>query len=146
MKTETGTVEFIGEIVEVSDRFQKRDVAIRQDLNGRNGPYQNYIKFQLLQEKVTHIDQFPVGTRVDVSFDLNGRKVVKDGETKYYTNIDAWKIQLAAPVAAAQPPVQQPEAQSPVAGSGSAPQGAVNPNTEVDPLGGDSSGQDDLPF
>ena len=150
MKTETGTVVFIGEIIPKSDKFKKRDIVIRQDLQGRSGPYSNFIKFQLLQEKVTYIDQFPLGSFVDVSFDLKGREVVKDGETVYYTNIDAWKIVLSAaqppvvaPVAAAVPvAAQAPAAQAPVAEQGvkPAPEGAVNPDGQGD------NGPDDLPF
>ncbi len=154
MKTETGTVVFIGEIIPKSDKFKKRDIVIRQDLQGRSGPYSNFIKFQLLQEKVTYIDQFPLGSFVDVSFDLKGREVKKDGETVYYTNVDAWKIVLSA----AQPPVvapvtQAPAAQAPAAaapvveqGVKPAPEGAVNPGDTGDPAGGADNGPDDLPF
>ena len=72
MQAEKGVLEFVGEIIPVSDKFQKRDIVIKQTFNGRTGPYENFIRFQLLQEKVTHIDQFPVGTMISVFFDLKG--------------------------------------------------------------------------
>jgi hypothetical protein len=39
------------------------------------------------------LDSFNQDAQVKVSFNLRGRKWEKDGQTSYFTNLDAWRIE-----------------------------------------------------
>ena len=60
----------------------------------RNGDreFTDYIRFQLTQDRCDVLDRFKEGQEVKVSFSLRGRKYEKDGDIKYFTNIEAWRI------------------------------------------------------
>ena len=64
--------------------FQTREFVITVD--DRN--YQQYIKFQLTQDRCGAVDAFKEGTEVEVHFDLRGR----EWQGKYFTNLNAWRI------------------------------------------------------
>lgn len=95
--------EVTGKLVEkfdtqrVSDRFQKREFVIEfyDMINGAPSQYANYIKFQLVQQKVDIIDRFEVGSTIKVNFNLKGSRYEKEGRTNYFTSLDAWRIEQA---------------------------------------------------
>jgi hypothetical protein len=68
-----------------TESFSVRDFILKTDSRG----YENFIKFQLTQDRCDIIDSFAVGQEVNVFFDLKGRK---HGD-RYFTNINAWKIE-----------------------------------------------------
>lgn len=75
---------------QITEKFKKREFIVDMDDNG----YQQYIKFQLNQDKCTLIDSFKKGEEIKVSFNLSGRAFTsKTGDQGYITNIIAWKIQ-----------------------------------------------------
>ncbi len=68
-----------------SGTFQTREFVLLVE----TGQYPNYIKFQLVQDRVEAIDAFPEGTEIKVYFDLRGR----EWQGKYFTNLQAWRIE-----------------------------------------------------
>jgi len=86
----TGKILVINDIQQVSDTFQKRSFVLTYT---ENPQYPEYITFELLQERCSLIDGFQVEQEVEVSFNLRGRKWTNpEGETKYFTSLQAWRI------------------------------------------------------
>ena len=88
--------EIVGKLHEIYDeqqiteKFRKREFV----LETQDGMYQQYIKFQLTQDRCAAIDNFTKGEDVKVSFNLSGRPTQnRNGETVYYTNLVAWRIE-----------------------------------------------------
>jgi len=80
-----------------TDTFQTREFVLETE-----GQYPQYVKFQLTQDRCGLIENYKEGDQVKVSFDLRGR----EWNEKYFTNLNAWKIEAAAAQAAAPPPAQ----------------------------------------
>ena len=74
--------------------FQAREFVIV--INEDN--YPQYIKFQLTQDRCGLIEPFEPGTEIEVHFDLRGR----EWNEKYFTNLNAWRINAAQKAPAAQ--------------------------------------------
>ena len=91
-------MELIGKIVEigstqkVSDKFQKREFVVETKDKTNGYEFVNYVKFSLLKDKVNLIDETFLYIDVKVSFNIKGSKKEVNGETRYYTSLDAWKI------------------------------------------------------
>ena len=66
-----------------SDKLEIRDFVIKTEEQ-----YPQYIKFQLMNDKTSQVDEFSEGQNIEVSFNLRGRE--NDG--KFYTNLQAWKV------------------------------------------------------
>lgn len=81
-----------------SASFQAREFVI--ETNDSN--YQQYIKFQLTQDKCALIDNINEGEEVKVQFDLRGR----EWNEKFFTNLNAWKVESISKDA--QGPSEQP--------------------------------------
>ena len=78
---------------QISDSFKKREFILHDD---SNPTYPEFLKFELMQDKVSLIDSFKVGDEINVFFNLKGRKYVYEdtNKTVYFGNINAWKIEL----------------------------------------------------
>jgi hypothetical protein len=76
---------------QVTDRFKKREFVVEI----ASGNYTESIKFQLIQEKCDLLDRFKEGDEINVFFNLKGKPYTKDGNTSYFNNLDAWKIDIA---------------------------------------------------
>lgn len=64
------------------------------------GQYTNFIKFQLTQDRCSLIESYNEGDEINVHFDLRGR----EWQGKYFTNLNAWRIEAGATEAPAAPP------------------------------------------
>ncbi len=103
--------------------FQAREFVI--EVNSNN--YMQYIKFQLTQDRCSLIDHFKEGDRLKVHFDLRGR----EWNDKYFTNLNAWKIEKAAEDIVIVPP----------------PDGNDFPDASTEPVFDNGADEDDdLPF
>ncbi|MFI5204603.1 MAG: DUF3127 domain-containing protein [Flavobacteriales bacterium] len=124
MLTFKGTIKVLFDTQQVSDKFRKREFVVMET----GSPYPQEVIFQLVQEKVDLLEGYQVGDEIEVSFNLRGRAWTspKDGITKYFNSLDAWKI---ARVGAGQ---QQPVSNS-----------SMKPVADV-PV--DAAADDDLPF
>ena len=84
----TGTLKLKKDEQKVSDSFKKREFVVTD--NSTN--YPQHILFQLKQDKCRILDNYNPGDEVKVSFFISGREWNKDGVTKYFTSLDAWRI------------------------------------------------------
>ncbi len=101
----------------ISASFKKREFVI-EVINERNSDWNDYIKFQLTQDRCAQLDPFSLGEPVKVSFNVRGRKWEKDGKVNYFSNLEAWrleKVQASADPGTPPPPFN--EAEVPPAGA-----------------------------
>jgi hypothetical protein len=102
--------------------FQAREFVIEV----MSGNYPQFVKFQLVQDRCSLLDPFEEGEEIKVHFDLRGR----EWQGKYFTNLNAWRLEKAStPSASAPPPADT--------GDGSFPSAVDEPSSAAD---------DDLPF
>ena len=84
-----GTIKFIGDTTQVSEKFSKRDLVV----SDTSSMYPQDILFQVVQDKCVLLDTFMEGQTVEVSFNLKGREWVSpQGEVKYFNTLEAWRI------------------------------------------------------
>ena len=123
-----GIVEKIFETESKSATFQTREFVIKTEET-----YPQFVKFQATQDKCNLVDGYKEGDRIKVSFDLRGR----EWQGKYFTNLNAWKVERAGAAEVANPAVSALEPNDPFA------------DTPLDPFEGSKAGSesfDDLPF
>jgi len=96
----TETFKINGKLVEkfdeqqVSATFVKREFVVeKKEQDGSGKVYLDHVKFQLIQGKVTIIDNIAIGTDVEVSFNVKGKRYEKDGKVSFFNSLDAWKVQ-----------------------------------------------------
>lgn len=80
-------------IVQVNDRFKKREFVIESKESNNGMDFKDFIKFQLTQDKCNLIESIQTGEEIKVSFNIRGNKWEKDGKTSYFNNLDAWRIE-----------------------------------------------------
>jgi len=93
----TGKLYMAFDTQQVSDSFKKREFVLLTDDDGK---YPQHVKFELTQDKCNDLDMFKEGQTIKVSFNLRGR----EWQGKYFTNLQAWRIQDASTVTAPPPP------------------------------------------
>jgi len=103
--------------------FQAREFVI--EVNSNN--YMQYVKFQLTQDRCGLVDSFSEGDRLNVHFDLRGR----EWNDKYFTNLNAWKIEKATEDVVIVPPPADSE---------------EFPDASTEPVFDNAADDDDLPF
>ncbi|HTA26869.1 MAG TPA: DUF3127 domain-containing protein [Bacteroidia bacterium] len=86
----TGTLKLKKDEQKVSDTFKKREFVVTD--NSGNSNYPQHILFQLKQDKCRILDNFNPGDEVKVTFNISGREWQKDGVVKYFTSLDAWRV------------------------------------------------------
>ena len=133
----TGRITEIFPEQQVTDKFKKREFVLEVKETGNTGmEFIEYVKFQTVQDKTGLLNNLNVNDLVKVSFNLRGRKWEKDGQTSYFTNLDAWRVEK-----------NDQSSTNPV--DGSAPFTNKAPDTDAPfPANppADESGFDDLPF
>ncbi|MDE5418762.1 DUF3127 domain-containing protein [Ancylomarina sp. DW003] len=88
---------------QINDRFKKREFVIEVE-NERNSDWNDFIKFQLTQDRCDLLETVSVNENIKVSFNIRGRKWEKDGKTNYFSNLEAWRIEKMQAAAAAEMP------------------------------------------
>ncbi len=88
---------------QISDRFKKREFVIEVE-NERNSDWNDFIKFQLTQDRCDLLETVSVNEEIKVSFNIKGRKWEKDGKVNYFSNLEAWRIEKMQAAAAAEMP------------------------------------------
>lgn len=101
-----GKLVDVFDTIQITDKFKKREFVVETEERG----YQQYVKFQLNQDKCSLIDDHKLGDELKVAFNLSGKPYTrKTGEKDYITNIVAWKIDKvnagSAPMPSNEPPV-----------------------------------------
>jgi len=84
----SGKIYQIGETVNVTDTFSKKEFIIETDEQ-----YKSYIQFQFTKDKTSLLDKFKVGENVNVSYNLSGRLWTnKEGKEVCFNTLQAWLI------------------------------------------------------
>ena len=85
-----GTIYKVGEVQQISEKFQKREIVIRT-----GGDYPQLIGCHLTQDKCVLADNIKVGDEIDVSINLRGREWInpKDNSVRYFNTIEIWKLE-----------------------------------------------------
>jgi hypothetical protein len=132
----TGKLKKIDPIVQVSEKFSKREFVITDE----SSQYPQDVLFQATQDKCTLLDKFNVGDTVQASFNLRGREWTSpQGEVKYFNTLEAWRIEGGQ--ASASSPASAPAAQANTTTAPAAAPVAQTQNSMVS-----STADDDLPF
>lgn len=92
-------MELTGKLVEIfatqviSEKFSKREFVVEY---AENPTYPEYIKLEVVNDKVSILDKYSVGDNVEVAFNLRGRSWTdKSGKVSYFNTLVAWKISKA---------------------------------------------------
>ena len=86
-----GTVKLVGETVEVSEKFKKRELVITVP----DDKYPQHITMQATQDKVSMLDNLPEGTEVTAHINIRGREWTSpQGEVKHFNTIEVWKLDV----------------------------------------------------
>jgi single-stranded DNA-binding protein len=121
---------------QIKDTFSKREFVIELTDEAPSGMvFTNYASFQLVNQSCAVIDQFQEGDLLKVTFNIRGNKWERDGQVRYITNLNAWRVERAGQAQAAAP---QPQYQA-------QPQQQQQPYQQP-PSFGNASAADDLPF
>ena len=95
-----GKLHYIGEEQNVSASFKKRELVVATDEQ-----YVQYISINFVQDKCDLLNGYKVGQTVKVSINLRGREWVNpQGETKYFNDIQGWRIETVASEQPKMPP------------------------------------------
>jgi len=119
----TGKLKVIFDTQTFPSGFTKREFVLT--IGDENYPQD--VKFELIKDKCTWLDNFQQDQEITVSFDIRGNEY-KD---KYYVNLNCWKIVGAG----------QGAAPSQAAATAAAPQAASSAEPSPDDLR-----SDDIPF
>ena len=121
----SGKIIEIFDTQQITDTFKKREFVIEY---AENPSYPEYLKFEMIQDRIEILTPFKVGDQVDISFNLKGRKWTDpEGNTKYFNTLQAWRIEEAS------------------AASSPAPEGAPGQSEAPDWANGQDE-TDNLPF
>jgi hypothetical protein len=88
-----GKVIEVFPVIQVSDKFRKREFVIEKKESGGGAVFVDYVKFQLIQDKCDLINESFLQEEVKIWFNLKGNRWERDGKVNYFTNLDAWKIE-----------------------------------------------------
>lgn len=108
-----------------TETFSAREFVIEV----ADGNYPQMVKFQLVQDRCSVMDNFEEGDQVKVHFDLRGR----EWQGKYFTNLNAWRVEKVSADQPATPPPSAADDDTPF------PSASDEPQIE-------QSADDDLPF
>ena len=98
----TGKVVDVLPVVQVSDKFRKREFVIEKKETGGSAVFIDYIKFQLVQDKCELINESFLHDDIKIWFNIKGNRWEREGKVNYFTNLDAWKIERASSASADQ--------------------------------------------
>ena len=97
-----GTIKEIFNTQNISDKFKKREFVLEY---ADNPQYPQLLKFEMVQDDCSVLDNFNVGDQVDVHFNLRGRKWTDPkGVDKYFNTLQAWKIESGQGAGTTPPP------------------------------------------
>ena len=97
-----GKIKVINAENQVSSSFKKRELVVTTDEQ-----YPQHILIEFNQDKCDLLNNYEVGESVKVGVNLRGREWVNpQGETKYFNQIQGWKIEKIAQETASAPVAQ----------------------------------------
>lgn len=88
-----GKIKVINPEQQVSASFKKRDLVVTTEEQ-----YPQHILINFVQDKCDLLNNYKAGEAVKVSINLRGREWVNpQGETKYFNDIQGWRIERLQP-------------------------------------------------
>lgn len=85
----SGKIKVIRDEQQVTATFRKRELVVVTDEQ-----YPQFISINFVQDKCDLLDNYQEGQEVKVSINLRGNEHVnQQGETKYYNDIQGWRIE-----------------------------------------------------
>jgi hypothetical protein len=90
-----GVVKTIGQTVNVTEKFSKREFVIEV----KDGMYPQLVQFQMAQDKCSLLDTVGIGQEIEVSFNLRGREWTdpKTNQVKVFNTLDAFRVEADGP-------------------------------------------------
>jgi hypothetical protein len=85
----TGIIQQIGKAEQKTDNFTVRSVIVKTENDPR---YPQYVKLDFTNSKCSLLDQFNVGDKVKIDFNLQG-KLDRNDNSKCYNQLQGWKIE-----------------------------------------------------
>ena len=86
-----GKLVEIFDTVQITETFKKREFIIQDN---KTPEYPEFVKVELIQDKVSLLDDLKVGDEINVLINIKGRKWEdKEGNIKYFNSIQGWKIE-----------------------------------------------------
>jgi hypothetical protein len=79
----TGKIHKIMDTQTFDSGFQKREFVVETE-----DQYPQMVKFEVIKDKVTVLDQYSVGQAVDVKFNVRGNEY----NGKFYVSLQAWAV------------------------------------------------------
>jgi hypothetical protein len=92
----TGLLAFKSDTVQKTETFKVREFVLEQTEEANGKTFVNLIKLQASQERTETLNDLNIGDELKVQFNIRGSKWEKDGKTSYFTNLDAWKIEIVS--------------------------------------------------
>jgi|TARA_B110000263_G_C15304080_1_gene509426 hypothetical protein len=81
----------IFDTIQITETFKKREFILQDN---KNPEYPEFIKIELIQDKVSLLDSLNLGDEINVLINIKGRKWEdKEGKIKYFNSIQGWKIE-----------------------------------------------------
>jgi len=80
-----GKVVNIGDKVQITDKFAKREIVIETD-----DKYPQQIMLEFSQDKCSLLDECKLGDLVQIGFNIRGR----EWNGKYFTRLEGWNIKI----------------------------------------------------
>jgi len=81
----------IFDTIQITETFKKREFILQDN---KNTEYPEFIKIELIQDKVSLLDSLNLGDEINVLINIKGRKWEdKEGKIKYFNSIQGWKIE-----------------------------------------------------
>lgn len=102
-----GKIKTIGETVNVSGSFRKRELILQ--CVGDNPMYPQIISVEFVQDKCEILDAFTKGQQVKASINIRGREWISpSGQTKVFNTLQAWRLEEVGESQPAQKTEQSP--------------------------------------
>jgi hypothetical protein len=87
MYESSGKLKWIGTTQSFASGFTKREFVVTT----AHDKYPQDLKFEVVKDKCSLLDNFEIDQEVQVSFDIRGNEY----NGKYYVNLACWKLQAA---------------------------------------------------
>ena len=81
----TGTLKVLEDLQTFASGFTKREFVIEIP----DGKYPQMVKFEVVRDKISQLDQVNIGDELKITFDVRGNEY----KGRYYVNLSAWKIE-----------------------------------------------------
>jgi hypothetical protein len=92
----TGKLHEVFPTQQIKENFSKREFVLELTDESPSGMvFTNYASFQLVNNSCSVIDQFQTGEMLKVNFNIRGNRWERDGNVKYITNLNAWRVERA---------------------------------------------------